>query len=314
MNTVRLSAVAGRTADDAYAGAVRDLRDRGLDERDIVQAVWYAKDAAERMIPVEGLLEAEMAVAVELTAHPGGGERRNRVTVADGIVYLPTILPQDLTADFRTQYRSCLETAADLLKDAGLGLDALVQTTDYTATATRADYPRCGRPRKDLLGGTGTDGAPVFPGAAGILVDKGEQKVTLDAVASTAPLRTVNPGWRRYETLTYRPGVLAGDTLFMSGFGALEPATQRAIFDGDLLAQAEFTYAAIATVLREAGKEFRVVRLVEYVTPEGREGYDGLKDLRAKYFPGEVALTSVVCTALLRPEFLIEVIPTAVRA
>lgn len=309
MNTVRLSAVAGRTADDAYTGAVRDLRGRGLDEGDIVQAVWYVTDPQDAgqgvVVPVES-----GPVTVELTAYPGGGERRGRVTVADGIVYLPTILPQDLTADFRTQYRSCLETAADLLKDAGLGLDALVQTTDYTATATRADYPRCGRPRKDLLG-------PVFPGAAGILVDRplvANAMVTLDAVAFTGPLVAVNPGWRRYDTLTYRPGVLAGDTLFMSGFGALEPATQRAIFDGDLLAQAEFTYAAIATVLREAGKDFRVVRLVEYVTPEGLEGYDRLKELRAKYFPGEVALTSVVCSALLRPEFLIEVIPTAVRA
>lgn len=318
MTTIRLSAVTGATAEDAYAEAVAALREHDLDESDIVHAVHYLTDPrptrSGTVVPVEGLLEPGATAAVELTAHPGGGERKGRVTVADGIVYLPGILPQDVTADFRTQYRSCLESAADLLKDAGLGLEALVQTTDFTATATRAEYPRCGRPRKELLGGTGTDGRPVHPGAAGILVDRPVIEgatVTLEAVASTEPLQAVNPGWRRYDTLTYKPGVRAGGTLFMSGFGALEPATQRAIFDGDLRAQAEFTYAAIAAVLREAGGA-RVVRLVEYVTPGGVPGYEGLAELRAQYFPGEVALTSVVCSALLRTEFLIEVVPTAV--
>ncbi|GGT16969.1 hypothetical protein GCM10010176_071910 [Nonomuraea spiralis] len=280
-------------------------------------------------VAVEALPGGE-PYAVELTAHPGGGElvvahedaglHRGTLRIADGIVYLPGIHPCDADGlahpgDFRAQYRFCLERAAELLKAAGLGPQALVRTIDYTATGTRADYPRCGRPRRELLGGTGSDGRPVFPGAAGILVDRPVlpgAMVSLDAIASTAPLRTVNPGWTRYETLTYRPGVVAGRTLFMSGFGALEPATQKAIFDGDLAAQAEYTYAAIAAVLREAGLTGHdVVRLIEYVTPDGVPDHPGLADLRARYF-GDAALTSVVCSALLRPEFLIEVVPVAV--
>ncbi|GAA4082770.1 RidA family protein [Nonomuraea soli] len=325
--TVRLPAVTGATAQEAYARALGDLERAGLSADDIVQVVQYVTDPADACAPdgvtvstvsVEALLDG--AAAIELTAHPGGGERiptpDGVVTVADEIVYLPGILPADLTAGFREQYRSCLEVAGELLKAAGTGLDALVQTTDYTATATRAEYPRCGRPRRELLGGTGTDGLAVHPGAAGILVDRPPvpgAMVWLDAVASRSPLRTVNPGWRRYETLTYKPGVAAGDTLFMSGFGALEPATQRAIFDGDLEAQAEFTYAAIATVLREAGLTGEsVVRLVEYVTPDGVAKYPEIAAIRERYFPGRPALTSVVCSALLRPEFLIEVVPTAV--
>ena len=140
---------------------------------------------------------------------------------------------------------------------------------------------------------------PVAPGAA----------VSLDALAARGPLRAVNPGWSRYDTLTYQPGVVAGGTLVMSGFGALDPATQLAVHDGDLLAQAAYVYDNIDLVAAGA----TVTRLVEYVTPAGLAGHPKLAALRAERYPG-AAVTSVVCSALLRPEFLIEVVPTAVLA
>jgi enamine deaminase RidA (YjgF/YER057c/UK114 family) len=190
-----------------------------------------------------------------------------------------------------------------------------VQTIDYTASATRSEYPRCGRARHELLGGTGTDGAPVFPGAAGILVDTPVAPgvmVSLDAVAATTPLRTVNPGWARYDTLTYRPAVRAGEMLYGSGFGALDPVTQRALHGGDLAAQASYIYASIEEVLSAAGTNGTAVRrLVEYVTPAGAAAYPSLTALRERHFPA-AAVTSVVCSGLLRPEFLLETIPTAV--
>lgn len=351
--TVHLPAAAG------YAGAGARLVAAGLAPGDIVHLTEYvspaslhdyASVAAAREeflgghrvpvatvpiegVPIAGRVEAS-GYAVELTAHPGGGDlvtahpdtgfHRGALRVADGVAYLPGIAPCDAgglvhPGDFRAQYRYCLERAAELLKAAGLGADALVRTIDYTTASTRTDYPRCGRPRRELLGGTGTDGLPVFPGAAGILVNEPlfpGSLVSLDAIAATGPLRAVNPGWRRYETLTYKPGVAADRHLFLSGFGALEPATQKAIFDGDLLAQAEFTYAGIAAVMREAGLgRGDAVHLIEYVTPGGVARYPELADLRAKYFgddPGP-AVSAVVCSALLRPEFLIEVVPVAVR-
>ncbi|TYB64280.1 RidA family protein [Nonomuraea sp. PA05] len=325
--TVRLPALPAPTAAEAYARAASVLARNGLSGDDVVHVVEYVTpgSVAEAAgfgavtvsrVPVERLIAPHDRVAVEVTAHPGGGHRiptpAGVVTIAGDIVHLPTTLPADLTAPFRDQYRSCLETAARLLEAAGTGLHALVRTTDYTATATRADYPRCGRPRKELLGG----GEGGYPGAAGILVDHPVAEgamVSLDALASLHPLRGVNPGWTRYDTLTYQPGVAAGDTLFMSGFGALDPVTQQAVSGGDLLAQADHVYTAIEAVLREAGLAGEaVVRLVEYVTPAALPRYHELDGLRERRFPGAHARTSVVCSALLRPEFLIEVVPTAV--
>jgi hypothetical protein len=51
---------------------------------------------------------------------------------------------------------------------------------------------------------------------------------------------------------------------------------------------------------------------VEYITPDAVERYDEIAEIRRKYFGDTPALSSVVCSALLRPEFLIEVVPTAV--
>jgi enamine deaminase RidA (YjgF/YER057c/UK114 family) len=275
-------------------------------------------------VPVEAIAGSSAAYAVAVITHPGGGELFTESTggdvirpvggdvirVAGGIAYLPSV--HTAGGDFRDQYRWCLERISGLLTLAGLDTGALVRTVDYTATATRTEYPRCGRPRRELLGP-----GPVHPGAAGILVDvpvaPGAQ-VSLDAIAAAGPLQALNPGWARYDTLTYKPAVRAGNSIFLAGFGALDPVSQRAIHDGDLIAQAAYVYQSIETVLAEAGASGEnVVHLVEYLTPEGIGDYPLTVALREKHFPAAV-VTAVVCSALLRPEFLIETVPTAVIA
>ncbi|WP_238006598.1 RidA family protein [Dactylosporangium sp. AC04546] len=303
-----------------YPDAERLLSEAGLSPGDVVHVTEYVTaasspearaaarkgyDAPVSTIPVAGLL-TDAAELVELTAWPGGGTRAGELVVAGDLVYLPSVHTTE--GGFREQYRACLDKLDELLAAAGLGLDALVRTTDYTATATRSEYPRCGRPRKDLLGTAG-----VFPGAAGILVDTPVEPgahVALDALASSKPLRAVNPGWSRYDTLTYGPGVVAGDTLVMSGFGALDPATQLALHEGDLLRQAVYLYDSVDLVVQAAGGG-TVTRILDYITPAAVPDYPALAALRAERYPDAV-VTTVVCSALLRPEFLLETVPTAV--
>ncbi|MEV6342745.1 RidA family protein [Actinoplanes sp. NPDC051851] len=262
-------------------------------------------------VPVAALLDGADH-AVEVTAHYGGGALLTAgadvVRVADGVVYLPSVHTAE--GDFREQYRRCLARIVELLAVAGLDTGALVRTVDYTSTATRAEYPRCGRPRREALGA-----GPVHPGAAGILVDvpvAPGAAVSLDALAATAPLRVLNPGWARYDTLTYKPAVQAGKTVYLAGFGALDPVGQRALHDGDLAAQTAFVYRSIETVLAVAGGTGEhVTHVVEYLTPDAVPSYAGTRALREEHFPN-ATFTSVVCSALLRPEFLIETVPTAV--
>lgn len=217
--------------------------------------------------------------------------------------------------DFVAQYAWCLDRADALLREQGLSIDDAVTTYDFSTPATRDVYRRTHRERKERLGKAG-----VFPGAGGILVDDPSggvhpgALVRLEVTASPEKLIGVNPGWERYETLTYYPGVLAGKTLYMSGFAALDMVTQEALHADDLLAQARVTYAAIVEVIAEAGGGAEhLTSLVEYLCP-GAVGQEHLLDQALVEVFGPHAPEPVrhPCAALLRDEFLVEVFPTAV--
>ena len=138
--------------------------------------------------------------------------------------------------------------------------------------------------------------------------------VSLDVTASREPLESVNPGWERYHTLSYGPGVRAGRFLFMSGFAALDKSTQTALYPGNLAAQAEHTYGAVQELRAHAGGSPEdLVETIEYVTPEGVPDYRAVAKVRARLLrPPWPASVGADCGALLRPEFLLEVVPMAV--
>lgn len=277
-------------------------------------------EPAVSTVVVDRLLRPAALVEIEVHASRGGGQGLGGGLreSGDGTVFLPTMLPVDdhgevvAEGDLVGQYAYCLDRAASLLGAVGLSLDDAVTTYDYTTPATREAYRRTHRVRLERLGGGG-----VYPGAGGILMSRLHRPgvlVALDVTASRKPLEVVNPGWSRYETLTYSPGVKAGRTLFMSGFGALDMQTQQAVHPGDVVAQAEHIYAAVLEVVAAAGGGAEhLVSTIEHVCPEGLEAYRGVATVRERMLrPPWPASTGAVCAGLLRPEFLLEVFPTAV--
>lgn len=274
---------------------------------------------AVRTVVVDRLLRPAALIEIEVHAERGGGTTRSGGVreAADGSVVLPTLLPVDEhgdvvhEGDLVGQYAYCLDRAAGLLEGVGLTLGSAVTTYDYTTPATRDVYRRTHRVRKERLGADG-----VFPGAGGILMSRLHRPgvlVALDVTASRLPLRQVNPGWTRYDTLTYAPGVLAGRTLYMSGFAALDVETQEALHPGDVVAQAEATYRSVLQVVEAAGGgPEHLVSTIEYVCPEGLADYRGVATVRQELLRAPwPASTGAVCAGLLRPEFLLEVFPTA---
>lgn len=285
-----------------------------------------------RTVVVERLVRRTAFLEVELYAVAGGGKKlriaseardagtwqRSPVTEGhDGTVYLPTIVPIDAAGDvvhpgdFVGQYAYCLDRADQLLRQAGLSLDNAVTTYDYSTPATRDVYRKTHQVRKERLGGAG-----VYPGAGGILMSRlhhPEQLVALDVTASRHPLELVNPGWKRYDTLTYSPGVKAGRTLFMSGFAALDMATQQALHPGDIGAQAEATYGTILELLAYAGLgPADLLETTEYCVQSALPDYRAVAGVRERLLsPPWPASTGAICAGLLRPEFLLEVFPTA---
>lgn len=296
----------------------------GLDAYEEAAAVraeiFGAHNPAVTTVIVERLLRPAAFIEVEVHASKGGPAALpgGVAEAPDGAVFLPTVLPVDERGDvvhegdLVGQYAYCLDQADRLLRGAGLSLDAAVTTYDYTTPATRDVYRRTHRVRKERLGGAG-----VFPGAGGILMSRLHRPgvlVALDVTASRHPLEAVNPGWARYDTLTYTPGVKAGDMLWMSGFASLDMETQQVLHPGDVVAQAEVTYDAVLQVLDAAGTgPEHLLSTIEFVCPEGLADYRGVADVRKRRLRDPwPASTGAICAGLLRPEFLIEVFPAAV--
>lgn len=250
------------------------------------------------------------------SGHGGPAPPARGLSAAAGdVVYLSSVLPVDRRGELvdggvEAQAEQVYDNVERVLAAAELSPAHLVKTLDYISPKGVADYKSTGRVRRDRLG-------PVYPAAAGIVTDRVAHPGALlqvDCIASRALPHAVNPGWDRYEKLTYSPAVRAGDALFLSGQAALDPATQRAVHEGDIVAQAEFVYGNVLEVVKAAGGgERSLVRTVEYVTEAGLAGYRGTAAVRARLLSAPYpASTGVVCAGLLRPEFELEVDALAV--
>jgi len=314
----------------AKIGAI--LESGGLSYADVTRVVEYVKpEGIERYaeanavrnevfgshkpvvytVPVKALLRPDAFIEIEVTASSRPGEK-----TSSGVVFLPTVQPTDDSGniigsgDVVAQTRAIFEKAGKMLAALGVGFDRVVKTCDYLTPAALSTYKGTGRVRKELLG-------PVYPGAAGILMPRlvhPEALIQYDFIATRDTPVVVNPGWTRYQKLTYSPAVRAGKLLFMSGQGSLDPATERVVHDGDVVAQAEYTYGNILKVLEAAGAgPQNLAKTIEYVTPAGLARYRDVAKVREKLLREPwPASTGLICEALLRPEMQIEIDPFAV--
>lgn len=314
----------------AKIGAI--LESGGLSYADVTRVVEYVKpEGIERYgeanavrdevfgsykpvvytVPVKALLRPDALIEIEVTASPVPGQRET-----SGVVFLPTVQPVDDRGDVIgrgdvvAQTRAVFERAGKMLAALGVGFDRVVKTCDYITPAALSTYKGTGRVRKELLG-------PVYPGAAGILMPRlvhPEALIQCDFIATRHTPVAVNPGWSRYQKLTYSPAVRAGNLLFMSGQGSLDPATERVVHEGDVVAQAEYTYGNIIKVLQAAGAgPHNLVKTIEYVTPAALPRYREVAKVREKLLRAPwPASTGLICEALLRPEMQIEIDPFAV--
>ena len=323
-----------RTAGLAFEDVVRVVENvtvAGMDHYGAAEAVraevFGRHRPAVNTVVVHRLLRPAALIEIEVTAERGGGRARGAeepgrrpahapARAAGDIVYLSTVLPYNDAGELvgegepEAQVRQIFRNADRVLRACGLGMSNVVKTLEMIRPEALEGYRYTGRPRREYLG-------PVYPGAAGILQDRvaldDRVLISYDFTASRAPVAAVNPGWDRYRRLTYSPAVRSGDMLFMSGQAALDPETGRALFPGEVAAQAEYTYTNILKVLEAAGMgPGNLIKTIEYVTPEGLSGYRGVAGVRRRLLAEPwPASTGALCHSLLRKEFLIEIDPLA---
>jgi enamine deaminase RidA (YjgF/YER057c/UK114 family) len=228
------------------------------------------------------------------------------------VVYLSTQLPlqpntQQVAApgDIVGQTRQIYENAGQLLQQAGLDWEHVVKTVEFLTPAGREQYPATGHVRREFLG-------PLFPAATGIIMPRlthPDALLQVDFVACQQPKTIINPGWSRYEQLTYAPATKAGHLICLAGQGALNPDSNEIEHASDIVGQTRYVYTNLMQVLEAAGVgPAAVVKTVEFVTPAGLSAYRDTANVRREFFQSPLpAATGIVCEALLRPEMLIEV-------
>lgn len=261
------------------------------------------------LIGIEAVASRDGSTTVSTSASSPTGVDARRM---GDVVYLSAQLPltpgtHDVAApgDLIAQTRRIYENTAPLLAQAGLGWEHVVKTVEFFTTAALPQYRETGRIRREFLG-------PNFPAATGIFmpaVAHPDAMIQIDFVACGAPKTVINPGWPRYEQLTYAPAVQAGHLLCLAGQGALNPETDQIEHPDDIVGQTRYIYQNLMKVLEAGGVgPAAVVKTIEFVTPAGLRHYRDTANVRREFFQTPYpAATGIICEALLRPEMLIEV-------
>lgn len=289
-------------ADYEEAVAVRRERLAGCGGSPAVNTV-----VVERLVRPGALLEVE---ATAEGSPPGGAGAGGRGEV----VALPTLLGRGPT--LADQVADVLGRAIALLGELGLGAANIVATTECTLPATRSEYRATAAVRRTLLG-------PDFPTATGILTSRlpdrqvadtgaggsrdedGPCLIALDVTASRQPKTCLPAG-----PLTFSPAVRAGDLVWVSGITAIDARSGEVRSPGDVAGQAEVVYDTIGSLIAALGGRGLedLVKTVEWVAPAGMAGYRGVGAVRGRMLSEPwPASTGLGCSALLQPDWLIEV-------
>jgi enamine deaminase RidA (YjgF/YER057c/UK114 family) len=298
---------------DAYATLAEQRRRR-----------FGAAPPAVSTMVVNSLLRPDALIESELTAARGplrrfgvgagfAGVPAAAAVQSGDLLYCSAVLPLDgagrlVEGGLIAQAEQIYRNAAAVLREAGFGMAAVVRTHEYVHIDALPEYRETWRVRAAHLGAPGT----CTVAATGVLMRELAVPGALLQIEFTAcrgERRRINPGWRRYQRLTYAPAVRAGELIFCSGQLATDPETGEIRQPGDVTAQARTIYANVARLLAAEGLGLdSVVKTVEYVTPAALPAYRETAAVRREVFSAPLpAATGIVCEALLRPEALIEI-------
>jgi aminoacrylate peracid reductase len=107
----------------------------------------------------------------------------------------------------------------------------------------------------------------------------------------------------------YSPGVLAGNTLYLSGMLAMD-ANGNTVGVGDVMAQTECVLEQIKAVVEAVGGAMGDV-VFNAIFLKDLAHYAAMNAVYKRYFPKDFPARYCVRADLVKPEFLVEIVATA---
>ena len=235
-------------------------------------------------------------------------------TEKDGVVYVSGHTASNYdqekgrvrcAGDIVEQSRVAWEKIGVVLEAAGMSYDNIVRTVDYIAPPGLGKFRHTGAVREEFMGKS-----PVA--STGVLVHsllRPDALIEVNAIAVKGKKEAIippGPEFERFKELTYAPAVKVDDKVWLTGVITLEP--------NDTVAQAEWCYDRMGTILTAAGASFDdVVNTMNYVDPQATVTYPDVRKLREQRFGGVYpASSSVHFHRMLSPHGHLEIEATAV--
>jgi reactive intermediate/imine deaminase len=198
--------------------------------------------------------------------------------------------------DVRTQTRTIMENARQLLEAAGMTFANIVSSKVYLTN--QADFAGMNEVYAEFFPSAPPARATVECALAGP-----EAVVEITFVASAAPRTAIGVP---PSGLPLSPAVRAGNRLFVSGMLGNSPSTA-----GDVAAQTRETLAKIGRTLAEAGASpADVVEGLVYITDSS--AFAAMNEEYRQFFGSRFPARATVVTPLVAPDGLVEIMVTAV--
>ena len=230
---------------------------------------------------------------------------------ADGFLYLSGALgntpgTREVEGDIRVQTRQTLKNLEVVLKAAGMGFADVVSANVFLSDTrlfqpfneVYREYFRENPPARATV-----EGAIVFP--------KAVVEIALVAARPERGKTIVTPnGWKRPGSPSSW-GVLAGDTLFVSGIISSDPVTGNSKA-GDVAAQTRTVLENVGAILREAGMDYGDVVSSKVFLADSRD-FSEMNGVYRSFFPKDPPARATSQTRLMHQDWKVEIQCVAVR-
>ncbi|HEY8234659.1 MAG TPA: RidA family protein [Vicinamibacteria bacterium] len=227
-------------------------------------------------------------------------------------VHVSTVAPVDAGGavagdDVAAQTRSVLETLRKRLQAAGTELDRVASVMVYLRDA--ADFAAMNQAYAAFF-------PKDPPTRTTIVVPPAHAKARLEmsavALLPGAERRVVLPdGWKPSPS-PYSYGIVSGDTLFLSGLVARNPA-DNSIAGGDVATQTRAVLDNAGAILKAAGLSHADVVSARVYLPD-TSGFQAMNEAYRSYFPERPPARATVQSGLAGREYVVEITLLAVKA